>query len=334
MTAMDVMVTGGAGYIGSVIAARLLAAGHRVTVFDDLSRGHAAAVPDGADLAVGDIRDGERLTAAMKAARCAAVVHMAALAEVAESVAFPERYRDVNTEGTRRVAEAALAAGATRLVFSSTAAVYGAPERVPIDEDATLSPTNPYGDSKLAAERLLGEAAAASGGRLAVMALRYFNAAGSDGVRGEDHDPETHLVPLALAAARDGRPQRVFGIDYPTPDGTCVRDYVHVSDLAAAHVAALERLPRVSGACNLGTGSGSSVREVLRAVEAATGRTLTEETAPRRAGDPPVLVASNGRAREVLGWRPRVSLDEIVADAWRWMQEHPRGYDDRGASEQ
>ena len=164
------------------------------------------------------------------------------------------------------------------------------------------------------------------------MALRYFNAAGSDGVRGEDHDPETHLVPLALAAARDGRPQRVFGIDYPTPDGTCVR--VHVSDLAAAHVAALERLPRVSGACNLGTGSGSSVREVLRAVETATERTLTEETAPRRAGDPPVLVASNGRAREVLGWRPRVSLDEIVADAWRWMQEHPRGYEDRGASEQ
>jgi UDP-glucose 4-epimerase len=331
---MDVLVTGGAGYIGSVIAARLLAAGHAVTVFDDLSRGHTTAVPPGAALVVGDIRDGERLAAAMTAAGCDAVVHMAALAEVAESVAFPERYHDVNTEGTRRVAEAALATGATRLVFSSTAAVYGAPQRVPIGEDATLAPTNPYGDSKLAAERLLGEAAAASGGRLAVVALRYFNAAGADGVRGEDHEPETHLVPLALAAARDGTPQRVFGDDYSTPDGTCVRDYVHVSDLAAAHVAALERLPGVSGACNLGTGSGSSVREVLRAVEAATGRTLTEETAPRRAGDPPVLVASNERARRMLAWQPRASLDGIVADAWRWMREHPHGYGDRDAGEQ
>jgi UDP-glucose-4-epimerase GalE len=255
---------------------------------------------------------------------------MAALAEVAESVAFPERYHDVNTGGTRAVIEAALAAGVSRIVFSSTAAVYGAPDAIPIDERAPLAPANPYGDSKLAAERLLGEAAAASGGRLATVALRYFNAAGAAGPRGEDHAPESHLVPLALAATRDGGVLKIFGDDYPTPDGTCVRDYVHVSDLAAAHVAALERLPQAAGAYNLGTGRGSSVREVVHAVAAATGRAPSVESAPRRAGDPPVLVASNERARLALGWQPRRSLDAIVADAWRWMGDHPRGYDDRG----
>ena len=223
---MRVLVTGGAGYIGSVIVARLAARGHDVVVYDDLSRGHADAVPDGVPLVRGDVRDAHALRAALAGGGCEAVVHMAALAEVAESVAEPERYFSVNLDGTAAVIEAAVAAGAGRLVFSSTAAVYGAPERTPIDEGDTLAPANPYGETKLAGERLLQEAR--SRGELAATALRYFNACGADGARGEDHDPESHLIPLALRAARDGTPIRVFGGDYPTADGTCVRDYVHV----------------------------------------------------------------------------------------------------------
>ena len=249
---MRILVTGGAGYIGSVIVTRLTARGHDVTVFDDLSRGHAAAVAAGVPLVQGDIRDADAVRAALTAGGCEAVVHMAALAEVAESVAEPERYRSVNVDGTAAVLEAAAAAGAGRLVFSSTAAVYGAPERTPIDEQDTLAPANPYGETKLAGERLLEQAR--SSGELAATALRYFNACGADGACGEDHDPESHLIPLALRAARDGTPIRVFGDDYPTPDGTCVRDYVHVADLADAHIAALEALPDVQGSFNLGTG--------------------------------------------------------------------------------
>ena len=326
---MKVLVTGGAGYIGSVITAGLLAAGHTVTVYDDLSRGHRAAVAAAAQLVVADIRDTERLTEALTAGGCEAIVHMAALAEVAESVAFPQRYHDVNVGGTRSVLEAARSAGVARLVFSSTAAVYGAPETLPIDEDSPLAPANPYGETKLAAERLLFEAAAASGGRLATVALRYFNAAGADGPRGEDHAPESHLVPLALKAARDGTALKIFGDDYPTPDGTCVRDYVHVRDLADAHIAALEGLPQTAGAFNLGTGSGSSVLEVLRAVDAATARSTSVERAGRRPGDPPVLVASNDRARRLLDWQPQRPLQDIVGDAWTWLRDRPRGYDDR-----
>ena len=321
---MDVLVTGGAGYIGSVIAARLLARGDAVTVYDDLSRGHRAAVPAGAAFAAGDIRDEERLRDALLRHRCEAVVHMAALAEVAESVREPDRYRDVNERGTAAVIAAAVAAGAGRLVFSSTAAVYGAPERTPIEESDTLAPSNPYGETKLACERLLEEARAA--GAIAFTALRYFNACGADGEQGEDHDPESHLVPLTLRAARDGRTLAVFGDDYPTEDGTCVRDYVHVADLADAHVAALERLPETQGAFNLGTGSGDSVRRVLAAVETVTGARVRAEVAPRRAGDPPVLVADNRLAEKSLGWRPRRSLEDAVADAWSWMLAHPRGY--------
>jgi len=325
---MHVLVTGGAGYIGSVIAARLLRAGHAVTVYDDLSRGHQAAVPDGAALLVGDVRDADRLATTLSETGCDAIVHLAALAEVAESVAFPERYREVNLGGTITVIEAALAAGVERVVFSSTAAVYGAPERVPIDEDAALAPTSPYGQTKLAAERALFEAAAASGGRLSVAALRYFNAAGADGPRGEDHDPESHLIPLALRAARAGTTLRLFGDDYPTPDGTCVRDYVHVLDLAAAHVTALERLPGAAGVYNLGTGVGHSVREVVRAVAQATARTPRTETAPRRPGDPPVLVASFERAAAALDWRPERPLERIVNDAWAWVEANPDGFPD------
>ena len=321
---MHVLVTGGAGYIGSVIAARLLARGHSVTVYDDLSRGHRAAVPDGATFLEGDTRDESHLREALLHSPCDAVVHMAALAEVGESVAQPERYHDVNVNGTAAVIAAARAAAVDRLVFSSTAAVYGEPRRVPIDEHDKLAPTNPYGASKLAGERLLEQARDA--GRLAFTALRYFNACGADGPRGEDHDPESHLIPLALAAARDGAVLRVFGNDYPTPDGTCLRDYVHVADLSEAHVLALEALPAVQGAFNLGTGRGDSVKRVLDAVSRVTGLELRREITERRAGDPPALVASGRRAAAGLGWRPRRSLDDAVRDAWTWMQAHPHGY--------
>jgi UDP-glucose 4-epimerase len=262
---MHVLVTGGAGYIGSVIAARLLARGHSVTVYDDLSRGHRAAAPAGAAVVEGDIR----LREALLDSRCDAVVHMAALAEVGESVEQPERYHDVNVNGMAAVIAAAKAAAVGRLVFSSTAAVYGEPKRVPIDEQDERAPTNPYGAGKLTGERLLEQARDA--GDLAFTALRYFNACGADGPRGEDHDPESHLIPLALSAARDGAVVRVFGDDYPTPDGTCVRDYVHVADLSDAHVLALEALPGVQGAFNLGTGRGDSVNRVLDTVSHVTG---------------------------------------------------------------
>ena len=321
---MRILVTGGAGYIGSVIAARLLARGDSVWVYDDLSRGHAAAVPVGVTLVEGDVCDAGRLADALKEGGCEAIVHMAALAEVGESVEQPRRYHDVNVGGTATVIEAARAAGVERLVFSSTAAVYGPPRRTPIEESDPLAPSNPYGETKLAGERLLEQAR--SSGELAFTALRYFNACGADGACGEDHDPESHLVPLALRAARDGTPIRMFGADYPTADGSCVRDYVHVADLADAHLAALEALPEVQGAFNLGTGTGDSVRCVLDAVEVVSGLPLDRQTAGRRAGDPPVLVASNRRATERLSWRPRRGLNDAIADAWAWMQSHPRGY--------
>lgn len=322
---MRVLVTGGAGYIGSVIVARLTARGHQVVVFDDLSRGHAPAVGAGVPLVRGDIRDVWAVRAALHDGGCDAIVHMAALAEVAESVAEPERYHSVNVDGTAAVLEAA-AAGANRLVFSSTAAVYGDPACTPIGEDAILAPTNPYGETKLAGERLLEQAR--SRGAVAATALRYFNACGADGAHGEAHHPETHLIPLALRAARDGASVKVFGDDYPTPDGTCLRDYVHVADLADAHIAALEALPLVQGAFNLGTGTGDSVRTVLDTVEAVTGMRIAREMAPRRAGDPPILVAGNSHAAARLGWRPTRTLRDAVADAWNWMRVHPAGYAD------
>ena len=321
---MRVLVTGGAGYIGSVIAARLMARGHDVVAYDDLSRGHAAALVDGVALIRGDIRDGRQVREALCAHACQAIIHMAALAEVGESVAEPERYREVNVGGTAAVIAAAEAAGVSRLVFSSTAAVYGAPARVPIEEDDPLAPTNPYGETKLAGERLLEQAHNA--GHLAFTALRYFNACGADGACGEDHDPESHLIPLALRAARDGVPLRLFGDDYPTADGTCVRDYVHVADLAEAHIAALEALPAVHGVFNLGTGHGDSVRRVGDAVEEVTGLGLERSVVARRPGDPPVLVAGNRRAAASLAWRPRRTLRDAVADAWEWMRAHPGGY--------
>jgi UDP-glucose 4-epimerase len=283
-----------------------------------------AAVPAEASFVEGDIRDEHSMRAALQHAGCDAVVHMAALAEVGESVEQPERYHDVNVNGTAAVIAAAKAAAVGRLVFSSTAAVYGAPSRVPIEEDDALAPTNPYGEGKLAGEGLLE--AARDAGDLAFTALRYFNACGADGPRGEDHDPESHLIPLALTAARDDTPIRVFGDDYDTPDGTCVRDYVHVTDLADAHVLALEALPTVQGAFNLGTGRGESVTRVLDAVSRTTGLELRREIVGRRGGDPPALVASGRRAASGLGWRPRFNLEDAVSDAWRWMLAHPYGY--------
>jgi UDP-glucose 4-epimerase len=324
---MRVLVTGGAGYIGSVIVARLLARGHAVAVLDDLSRGHEQAVAPGALLVVGDVRDDTTVRDVLTSERCEAVVHMAALAEVAESVAFPELYHDVNVGGTASLLRAASAAGVSRLVFSSTAAVYGAPDRVPIEETDPLRPSNPYGAAKLAAERLL--AASAEQGLLSYFALRYFNACGADGPFGEDHEPESHLVPLALRAARDGGEIAVYGEDYPTPDGTCIRDYVHVVDLADAHIAALERLPGHGGPCNLGRGTGDSVRAVLDTVERVSGRSFQRVPAARRAGDPPALVASNACAARHLGWRPRRTLRDAVEDAWLWLLRNPAGYRDR-----
>jgi UDP-glucose 4-epimerase len=324
MALMRILVTGGAGYIGSVISARLVARGHEVTVYDDLSRGHRAAVPAGAALVTGDILDQDALTAALRVSVSQSIVHMAALSEVGESFAEERRYREVNVAGTAAVISAARACGARRLVFSSSAAVYGAPTRVPIEEDAPLAPTNPYGETKLAAEGLL--AAAARSGDLVTVALRYFNAAGADGAYGEDHRPESHLIPLALRAVRDGEPQTVFGDDYPTPDGTCLRDYVHVVDLAEAHIAALTSA--ASGVFNLGTGRGDSVLDVLAAVERFTGKTVGRRVAPRRRGDPPALVASFTRAARELGWRPLRSLDAAVCDAGQWLDTHPDGYED------
>ena len=280
---MRVLVTGGAGYIGSVIVARLAARGHDVVVYDDLSRGHAAAVPDGVPLVRGDVRDAQALRAALADGGCEAVVHMAALAEVAESVAEPERYFSVNLDGTTAVIEAAVAAGgrpprllARRRPSTESRSACPSMRETPSPPPArTARPSSPGSASSRRR---------ASRGELAATALRYFNACGADGARGEDHDPESHLIPLALRAARDGAPLRVFGGDYPTPDGTCVRDYVHVADLADAHIAALEALPDVQGSFNLGTGAGDSVRAVLDAVETVTGLRLSREVvaAPAR----------------------------------------------------
>ena len=322
---MRVMVTGGAGYIGSVIAGRLLAAGHEVTVYDNLSRGHRAAVPAGAMFVEGDLRERERLEQAIDSGGCDAVVHLAALAEVAESVIKPRLYADVNTGGTRALIAAAVAKGVKRIVFSSTCSVYGQPEEMPIEENAATRPMNPYGESKLAAERALQEAATTSDGHLSYVAFRYFNACGADGAHGEDHDPESHLVPLALQAARSGRPLRVFGSDYPTADGTCVRDYVHVADLARAHMAALSG-PPLNRAINLGTARGNSILEVLASIERVTGRRVPFEMAARRPGDPATLVASYAVAQKLLAWQPERSLDDAVRDAEAWLDTHAAGY--------
>ncbi|MFE2927885.1 UDP-glucose 4-epimerase GalE [Streptomyces goshikiensis] len=312
------LVTGGAGYIGSVVAARLLTAGHDVTVLDDLSTGLLEAVPDKADFVVGGVAQ----AAAVLDANYAGVLHLAASSQVAESVRDPERYWRNNVTGSLELISAMRRTGVRTLVFSSTAAVYGEPERVPIGEDARTAPASPYGATKLAVDHMITGEAAAHG--LAAVSLRYFNVAGAHAGRGECHHPESHLIPLVLQVALGHRPHiEVHGDDYPTRDGTCVRDYLHVADLADAHLLALEAArPGKHLICNLGNGRGFTVREVIESVRRVTGHPVPEVVRPRRPGDPAVLVASADRARELLGWRPsRTGLDLIVADAWDFVRE-------------
>jgi UDP-glucose 4-epimerase len=330
---MRVLVTGGAGYVGSVSAELLLERGHAVTVYDSLATGHLAAVPPGAALVRGNIGEGELFEQTVREQGIEAVLHCASRALVGESIADPSLYYRENVAAGVAMLDALRSAGIGRIVFSSSAAVYGAPTTTPIEESAELRPVNPYGESKRAFEAALHWYGQAYG--LRSFALRYFNVAGASDAFGEDHFPETHLVPNLLASLDGGPLLTVHGTDYPTPDGTCIRDYIHVSDLAEAHLSALEKTAGGAGGleiCNLGSGTGFSVRQVLHAAEQVAGQRVPHNYGPRRAGDPPVLVASNERAREVLGWEPaRGSLDEMIGSAWRWRQGHPRGYDDRGA---
>jgi UDP-glucose-4-epimerase GalE len=321
------LVTGGAGYIGSHAVRELLAAGHEVTVLDDLVKGHRAAVPAGVPLVVGDLGDRAALRRALDGVQ--AVLHFAGLLSVAESVRDPAAYYRNNVVKAVALLEEMLAAGVARIVFSSTCATYGMPVRIPIDEAHPQDPINPYGASKRAFERALQDHAAA--GLVRAVVLRYFNAAGChpDGSLGEDHRPEEHLIPLAIDAAlgrRDGL--TIHGDDYDTPDGTCIRDYIHVQDLAVAHVQALAALEREPGyqVYNLGTETGSSVREVIDAVARVAGKPVPARVGPRRAGDPPRLVASAAAARAGLGFRCAHSLEAIVASALRWRVAHPDGY--------
>lgn len=320
---MRVAVTGGAGYIGSVVTEVLLGDGHEVLVIDNLCKGHRDAVDPAAAFAEVDLIDTAELTDALTQFGAEAVVHMAAHSLVGESVMEPAKYYRNNVGAGLSLLDAMRGAGVGRLVFSSTAAVYGEPVRQPIQERDATRPTNPYGETKLALERALAWFAAAYG--LSSISLRYFNAAGATARNGEDHDPETHLIPLVLRAA-DGRLPfvTIFGDDYLTPDGTCVRDYVHVEDLARAHVLALEalRAPGICGAYNLGCGGrGYSVREVIDTASRVTGRTIPERMSARRPGDPAVLIASSEKIRRELGWAPRHgTLEAIIASAWAWMQ--------------
>jgi UDP-glucose 4-epimerase len=325
---MRILITGGAGYIGSHAVKLFLARGHDVWIFDNLSMGHRQAVP-AERLIVADLGETGRLDQVMVERRIEAVVHFAASAFVGESVADPAKYYQNNLVHSLNLMECARKNGIARFVLSSTAATFGVPEKMPITEETPQQPINPYGFTKLAIEKALADYAHAYGWGFA--ALRYFNASGAspDASIGEDHEPETHLIPLVFRAALGKRPHiEVFGTDYPTPDGTCVRDYIHVDDLASAHLLALERL--TSGAklyYNLGIGKGYSVREVVRAVEEVTGKKVPIKEGPRRPGDPPELVASSAKIQRELGWQPRYTdIGAIVATAWNWHNTRPRGY--------
>jgi UDP-glucose-4-epimerase GalE len=325
---MRILVTGGAGYIGSHTVKQLLALGHEVTVLDNLSAGHRRAVPEGR-LVVCDLRDVDHLDQLLVENRVEAVVHFAAHCYVGESVTNPAKYYTNNLVHTLNLIDRCRRNGIGKFVFSSTCATYGVPTAVPITEGERQAPINPYGNTKLAVERALADYAAAY--PFGSCALRYFNAAGAapDGSIGEDHDPETHLIPTVLQVALGKRPHvEVFGTDYPTPDGTCVRDYVHVDDLAAAHVLALEKVgPGSDLAYNVGIGRGYSVREVIEAAEAVTGKPIAVREGPRRPGDPPVLVANADKIRRELGWAPKYTdLRAIVETAWNWHKNHPDGY--------
>ncbi|HZI21710.1 MAG TPA: UDP-glucose 4-epimerase GalE [Gemmatimonadales bacterium] len=324
--AHSVLVTGGAGYIGSVVVEQLLAQGHDPVVLDDLSTGHRGAIAPGVEFVHGNVGDRRALDAVFARHRIDALMHLAAFALVAESVAQPEKYRANNVTAGRTLLEASVAAGVRRVIFSSSCTIYGQRGAEPIGEDTAPAPVNPYGETKVEFERLLAQCARTHG--VASVSLRYFNAAGASKRYGEDHDPETHLIPNVLRVARGtGGAVDVYGTDYPTPDGTAIRDYIHVLDLADAHIRALDAPLTGAEAVNLGTGTGHSVLAVTDAARQVTGRGIPTVPRPRRAGDPPVLVAALGRAARLLGWQPRhSSLEEIIASAWAWHRAHPDGY--------
>ena len=311
---MNILVTGGSGYIGSVVVKRLLERGCEVTVFDDLVRGHRRNVPPEARLIVGDLRDAAAIRTAMEEVRPDAVMHFAAYALVGESMANPMMYFTNNVKGGVNLLEAMEAAGCGRLIFSSSCATYGVPETLPIEETTPQNPTNPYGQSKLMFEHMAEWLAQTKGFKPTF--LRYFNAAGAVGELGEDHEPETHIIPNILKVAAGKKPfVEIYGDDYPTPDGTCIRDYVHLEDLASAHLLALEK--EATGAFNLGTGKGASVKELVEACRKVTGHPIPAKVLPRRPGDPPALYASGAKARRELGWTPTCSdIETIVRDAW------------------
>jgi len=325
---MNVLVVGGAGYIGSHAVRKLKDAGHHVLVYDNLSRGHREAVPDGL-LIEGELTDTATLTRVLTEHGIEAVMHFAAFALVNESVNDPSLYYQNNVVATLSLLEAMRLADVKKFVFSSTTATYGEPDQVPISEDTPQRPINPYGFTKLVIEQALADYAEAYG--MGYAALRYFNAAGAhpDGTIGEDHEPETHLIPIVLQVALGQRDSiTIFGNDYQTSDGTCVRDYVHVNDLADAHLKALDKIRPSTGIClNLGTGRGTSVREIIDACREVTGHAIPEKIGQRREGDPSELVADASRAQDQLGWKPQyVDVRSIVETAWRWHQLHPNGY--------
>ncbi|QDT02930.1 UDP-glucose 4-epimerase [Rubripirellula lacrimiformis] len=325
---MNVLVVGGAGYIGSHAVRLLIDAGHTVTVYDNLSRGHAAAVPAGM-LVQGDLADRAKVVSTLREKKIDAVMHFAAFALVNESVNDPSLYYRNNVIAALELLDAMREADVKKIVFSSTTATYGEPDIVPIPETTPQQPINPYGFTKLVIEQALADYAAAYG--FAYAALRYFNAAGArpDATIGEDHDPESHLIPIVLQVALGQREKiTVFGDDYPTPDGTCIRDYIHIDDLGEAHLKAMEKLEPGKGLCvNLGTGRGTSVREIIDACREVTGHAIPEVMGQRRAGDPPELVADARLAKELLGWEARYTdVKSIIDTAWRWHQSHPQGY--------
>lgn len=327
---MNILVTGGAGYIGSVTTEILLNGGHKVTVFDNLERGHREAIDPRAEFVQGDLREKDAIGKLMRRMQPDAIMHFAAYALVPESMTQPEIYFRNNVVGGINLAEAMVESGVKRLVFSSTCATFGEPDRIPITEETPQRPANPYGESKLAFEKILNWYMAL--GKIKPVFLRYFNACGATEKYGEDHDPETHIIPIVLQVALGKRKQvQIYGDDYDTPDGTCLRDYIHIVDLAQAHVLAIES--DHCGAFNLGNGSGYSVKQVVETSRKITGRTIPAEVAPRRPGDPARLIAGSDKAKKVLGWKPKFpELETIVESAWRWHLAHPDGYAGKGGA--
>ena len=326
---MKILVTGGAGYIGSIVVEQLVEAGETVVVFDNLYQGHAAAVHPGARLVVGDLADRAALEAVFADFKPEAVMHFASHTLVGESMERPFRYLGDNVINGLNLLQSAVRHGVRRFILSSTANLFDQPRHIPIDEGEQIIPGSPYGESKYILERILAWLDRLLGLRFA--ALRYFNAAGASAERGEDHHPELHLIPLVLSVALGKRESvTIFGNDYPTPDGTCVRDYIHVIDLAQAHILALQALERGSCIYNLGNGQGFSVKEVIETARRITGHAIPAVVGPRRPGDPAILVASSEKIRRELGWQPRYPhLHEIIESAWRWHKSHPDGYGDR-----